>query len=66
MDKRFPPPSDSGLKAVLLCMQAVCETAKIAKENGDDAGLRVARAQHKYLDQVFDAMLERQRGATVH
>ena len=66
MDNRFPPPTDTLLNAVCLLMQAVCETAKIAKENGDDAGLRVARAQHKYLDQVFDAMLERQRGATVH
>jgi hypothetical protein len=66
MDTRFPPPSDSDLKAVLLCMQAVCETAKIAKESLDDAGLRVAWAQRKYLDQAFDAMLERQRGATVH
>jgi hypothetical protein len=66
VDKRFPPPTDRDLKTILLCSQAVCETAKIASDTGDYEGLRVARAQHKYLTQVFEAMLERQRGATVH
>jgi hypothetical protein len=66
VDKRFPPPSDTLLNAVSLLMQAVCETAKLAEETGDHAGLRVTRTQYRYLDQVYDAMLERQRGATVH
>jgi len=66
MDNRFPPPTDTLLNAVCLLMQAVCEAAKLAEENNDHAGLRVARTQYRYLDQVCEAMLERQRGATVH
>ncbi len=66
LDKRFPPPSDSVLNAVCLLIQAVCEAAKVADDSDDPAGLRVAKTQYEYLDQVYEAMLERRRGATVH
>jgi len=66
MDKRFPPPTDGVVTAVSLLLQAVCEAAKIAEGDGDHVGVRISWTQYRYLDQVYDAMLERQRGATVH
>jgi hypothetical protein len=66
MDKRFPPPTDGVVTAVSLLMQVICESAKLAADTGDDVGVRLSRSHYRYLDQVYDAMLDRQRGATVH
>jgi hypothetical protein len=66
MDKRFPPPSDEQVMSIYLRIRIVCEIAAVARKSGDQETLSAALEHHKYLTDVYDAMLERQNGATVH
>jgi hypothetical protein len=63
---RFPPPSDEQVTSIWLRMRIVCEIAAVARKGGDVEALGTALEYHKHLTEIYEAMLERQRGATVH
>ncbi|MGD0144299.1 MAG: hypothetical protein ABSC92_14180 [Rhizomicrobium sp.] len=66
MSHHFEPPSDEQLMAVYLRSVVAYELASMAADNNDYAVFCTAKAWHDRLIDVFEAMRERQRGATVH
>jgi hypothetical protein len=66
MDKRFPPPSDEPVTSIWLRLRIVGEIAVVARKSGDADSLRAALEYHEHLTEMYEALLERQNGATVH
>ncbi|MGD0866790.1 MAG: hypothetical protein ABSA49_14675 [Rhizomicrobium sp.] len=66
MDKRFPPPTNEQLMTIYARAEIACELALMAADNHDYPRFCAAKSCHDRLVRIFEAMRERQRGATVH